>query len=175
MARNAAHHISVLVIDFALEHAVAEPAIVLGGRNFGFEIWPRIEAGSPHAQRREDLLRGKRVDRQPSSSRQQLGQNDEADIAVAGACSGLGRQARRERGVDQILASAGEFEQLFVCGQSAGVRQQHADGHRPAFGLLMLGRQGNELRHSLRHRLIQRQLAAFVKQHRDRGCRNHFG
>ncbi len=128
-----------------------------------------------HAQRREDLARRELIQRLPSFSRQQFAQNDESDVAVESAFPRRRGEGRSERGINQVRASGGEFEQLFVRRQSAGVFQQHANGYGRTFGLLMPGRQRDEFGHGLRHGLVQRQLAAFVKPHRDRGRRNHFG
>ncbi len=88
---------------------------------------------------------------------------------------GSGGERRRHRSTDERVASVGFLEQLHVAGQSAGVRQQHADRHDLAIAPLFLRAKRDKARQRLRDRFVQRKLATLVQQHRDRGRGHHLG
>ena len=56
MSGDATHEAGVFVIHFALDYAVTEGAIVLGGRNLRAQLSRRIEAGTRHAERAENVV-----------------------------------------------------------------------------------------------------------------------
>ncbi len=85
---HAAHHVRVLVVDLALDNAPAPGAVVFRRWDFPSLIRQRIEPGACHAQRREDLLSGKDIERRVRFGREQFPEQNEADVAVLGTCAG---------------------------------------------------------------------------------------
>ena len=74
-----------------------------------------------------------------------LAEQDEADVAVFGASARCCGQRSGQGGAQQFFSVLRELEELLVGRQSAGVGQQHANGHRLALGLLVRRAKGHEL------------------------------
>src|SRR5664279_141103 len=175
MSSDASHHGSVLVIHFALDDALAKGAIIFGGRNPRLPLCWRIESRVRHAERRQDFLPRKEVERHASLAGQHFSQQDEAHVSILGARAGRGNQARSKRGPNKLVARAGNLKQLLVCRQSAGVGKQHEQGDRLSRGLLMSWGPRHKIGEEVSQGNVQWQLSAFVQQHGHGGGSHNLG
>ena len=57
-----------------------------------------------------------------------IAEHDESDIAVLGACAGIGCERSGEGCLQEFIAIAAPEKELLVSGQAGGMRQQHAEG-----------------------------------------------
>src|SRR5437762_10121605 len=84
MRRYASQHAGVLVVDFSLDNAVAERAVIDGGRNRGTPSRWRVESGVSHSQWAEDLTLTETVKRFVSNALERNSKNDKTDVTVRG-------------------------------------------------------------------------------------------
>src|SRR5438445_3163180 len=162
--RYTSQHTGVLVIDFSLNDAVAEGAVIDCGRNRRTPCRGRIESCVCHTQRAEDLALAETVKRFISNALQRYPKNDESDIAVGGLGAWIRRQWRCEGRIQQLSFCWSSWEQLFVCRQSERMGQQHVQSHFAA--ALILSR---KFRHDGDYRHFQIEQTTLVKNHGDAG------
>ena len=87
--RYASQHAGVLVKDLPLNDAVAEGAVIDGGRNRGTPRRWRVESSVGHSQWAEHLTLAETVKRFVSNAFQRYPKNDESDVAVGGLAPGI--------------------------------------------------------------------------------------
>ncbi len=95
MAGYSAHDESVFIVDFTLNQAMAESAVIFRGRDCRFQVGWRVEAGMRKIEFGEDLTLAELVQRLAGKLFQRLAEQDEADIAVFGARTGIGGERDR--------------------------------------------------------------------------------
>ena len=112
-------------------------AVIGGGRNRSAPGCRRIESGVRHPQRPENFALAETVKAFIGDTLQRDRQNDKSDVAVFGGRARIGRQRSGESRRQQFIPGLVFKKELFIRGQTGGVRQQHA--HRylapPAYQL----------------------------------------
>ena len=102
MTGHATQHAGVFVLYFALDNAVAEAAVISGGRN---GIAPRcrwIVGGVGHSQRAEQFALAEAVKSLISDAFESDAENNEADVAVFSFRSRIRREWSVESGGEQF-------------------------------------------------------------------------
>src|SRR5271165_5801985 len=160
---NAAHDVCVLIVDLALDDAMAKGTVVFGGGDGVDPTGQWGEAGVGHAARFEDFALRKASQRFAGEALQDFAQEDEANVAVAGSRSRRCDQGSGACGTDQIVTGAGGLEELDVGRKTAGVSEQHANGDGAAVAAMA------EFGEERGDRRFQIQQAALVEQH-SHGC-----
>src|SRR5271166_1890590 len=110
MSCGAAHHISILVVNLALNDSLSEGAVVFRRRNFALPFRRRVETCARHSQRRKNLLAGEKAERQITLSRQHLAEQDKSDVAVFGTCARRRDKPSGKRRADQFLTRLRELK-----------------------------------------------------------------
>src|SRR5437867_151342 len=114
MSGYASQDTGVLVIDFSLDDAVAEGAVIDCGRNRGTPRRGWIESSVRHSQWAEHLTLTETVKRFISNALERNSKNDKTDVTVYGLGAGIRCQRRCEGRIQQLIFRRGSPEQLFV-------------------------------------------------------------
>lgn len=126
---------SIFVLDFALDDAMAERAIVDGGRNFRAHLGGRVERRAGHGERAENFALAEGVEGFLCDASEGFAEDDESDVAVFGLGSGIGGEWHSDGGAEQIIVGLG-FEEKFLVGRkSGGVSEKLAEGDVAATGI----------------------------------------
>src|SRR5690349_45846 len=96
MAGYSAHDGGVFIVDFALDQAMAEGAVVFGGRDCESDFGWRVEAGVRKIEFGKDLAPAELVENFAGEPFERFAQQDEADITVFSAHAGIGGERDAE-------------------------------------------------------------------------------
>ena len=131
---------------------------LLGGGTSPLEPLGRAVGGVVHAQRSEDLLGRKAVQRPPVHHPDQLAEHDVAHVGVVELGARLVNQGQVPDALPGLLRAVGVVGHRVVGDQSPAVQQQLLDGH----GLLAIGGEGRDV---AADRIREVDLPAFDQQH----------
>src|SRR5882724_2715793 len=90
VAGDAAHNEGVLIVDLALDHAIANLLTIRCRHDLSLQLLFRLETGRVHLQALEYVESAKTVERRTGELLQCLSQQNESDVTVFGARSGVG-------------------------------------------------------------------------------------
>jgi len=123
-----------------------------------------------HGQWPEDFMLAEAVERFFGDALESCPQEDETDIAVFGFGARIGGERSCEGGGKKLVSRFDSHEQLFVRGQSGGVREQHAQGDCIPPGIF-----SGELCNDSHNGQVEVEESAFIEHHGHAGCGDDFG
>jgi hypothetical protein len=150
-------------------------SFVGGGWDFRPQGSRRIEGGSAHGERAEDLALTKSVEGFSRDSFKSGAEDDESDVTVLCASTGFGRKWHREGCTQEFVARVALKEQLFVSRQARGVSQEHAHRHVLAARIGFAAGVDEEFRDGAQQRRVEFEKASFVKECSHRRGGDGFG
>jgi len=121
MAGYSSHDGGIFIVDFTLNQALAEGAVVFRGRDCEFQAGCRVEAGERKAESGKDLMLAKLVQRLAGELFQRLAQQDKANVTVFGTRTGCGGERDLEGLLEQFVPIMGRLKELDIGGQPGGV------------------------------------------------------
>src|ERR1051326_8491376 len=90
VAGDSAHDVGVFIVDLSTDDAMAEVLVVFGGRDQWLAILGREKGHAREAERGKDFAPAELVQWLAGKPLQSLAEQDEADITIFGAGSGIG-------------------------------------------------------------------------------------
>src|SRR5499427_9953287 len=126
---NAAKHAGILVLNLTLDDAVAEGSIVNGRHNAVAPVLRRVKGSVRHAERTENFALAEDIDRFVGQALECNSKDDETNVAVFRACTGIRGELSFKCGGQQLVASLGAKKELLICGQPRTVGKQHMQRH----------------------------------------------
>ena len=117
----------VFILDFALDNAMTEPYVLLGGRNSGALGREWAEARCGHGERGKDFPVCPLGEGFVYEDFEGFAEEDKSGIGVFGACAGRNFDAEFETSTKQGKRCEVLLEQANVSGQTGGVREEMMD------------------------------------------------
>ena len=173
MPRGAFEDEGVFVLDFALNAAVAEGCVFLGGRN-GKALGGRgAKKAGVHAEGRQDFAPHPGREVFAGEDLESLAEENEAGVGVFGAGSGLGFDGQGEARAIEGGGSGGCAEEFDVTGKAGVVREQVAQGDLAS---VFLGRSADdEAGEQFAEGCVEVELATLIEEHGCGGCGDDLG
>src|SRR5579864_1607746 len=168
MAGNATHDRSVFIVDFALDQTMTERSVIFRGRDCWFLVGWRVKAGIGKVELGKDLTPAELVQRLAEKLFQRFAQQNEADITVFGAGTGICGERHFNGLLEQLVLIMGGLEKLDVGGQARGMGQKHTERYLAARVFLFRAACG-ESGQQIDQWLIELQQAAIIQNHAGRG------
>ena len=134
MTRNAIQHPGILILDFALDSAMAESRVFFSGRNAGRQVSHGVERRGRHLQRMKNLAPHPGRQSLAHHDFQRLAQQDEAWIGVFGPFARLSLKRQFQASTKQCHGRGCGLKEVHVGRKPGVVRQQMAQRHMPHAG-----------------------------------------
>src|SRR5450631_1727288 len=153
MAAYAPHNKAILIMNLALDHAMAKGCGLLGRRNRRSPISRRPKAGAGHGQGSKKFPRAEAVQIFPSDDFNRPAQQDKSRIGVLRVASRGCFKRKLEAGIQQLLTASCSLKKPHIPRQSGRMGEEHTQRHFPprascSFSL-------SKARKQLRQRLIK--------------------
>src|SRR5207248_10290522 len=113
----------VVIIDLALNQALAKTLVIGGRRDVRLPVCRRIEAGVRHPERLKDFPLAEAVNRFARNFGEEFSQHDESNVAVLGAAAGLSFKWDFVGDEERFFTIVRSLKELGISGQARGVCQ----------------------------------------------------
>ncbi len=173
MAAYASQNEAILILNLALDHAMAEGCVLLGRRNGRSPISRRPKAGAGHAQGSKNFPRAEALQIFPGDDFKRTAQQDKSRIGVLRVASRGCFKRKLEAGIQQLLTAACPLKKPHIPRQAGRMGEKHTQRHFTprASCSFSLGK----ARKQLRQRLIKGERPTLMQKHSHGSGRDHLG